>query len=89
MIALGLDDPSGRAAVADDAADEVARDVMDAPGVEGRIARIRREPRAARRQSAASSRMWRAWASWSRTRASEVPPSETFASTEAPSASAS
>ena len=70
VVALGLDDPAGGLAVADDAADQVARDVVHRALVE-------RRGRSAR-HSAASVRTWRAWASWSRTRASDVPPSETF-----------
>ena len=79
VVALGLDDAPGRARVPERAAHEVARDVVDRARVEGAL-----EP-----QASASARTCRAWASWSRTRASAVPPVETFDSSQAPCSSSS
>jgi len=79
VVGLGLDDAAGAVAVADDAADQVPGDLDD-----GAVVEARRERGLA--QVASASR-WRAWASCSRTRASEVPPSEIFDSSQAPSSS--
>ena len=65
VVGLGLDDHAGGVAVANDAADEVARHLEH---------RTRRRSRAAH-AAAASSSAARAAASCSRTRASAVPPS--------------
>ena len=78
VVALGLDDAAGGAAVCDGAADQIARDLVHRARVERTLARVSAQPDA-------SSSTWRAWASWSSTRASEVPPSETFDSSHAPS----
>jgi hypothetical protein len=80
VVALPLDDAAGRASVPEGAPDQVVCDGVDRPRVEGRIARV---------YEAASSRTCLACASWSRTRASELPPSDTFDSTDAPGASTS
>ncbi len=79
VVALGLDDAPRRGPVPYDAAEQVARHVVDGAGVE-----VAREPGAH-----PSASTWRAWASWSRTRGSAVPPSETFDSSHAPSSSSS
>ena len=68
VVGLGLDDHARRLAVAQDAADEVARDVDDAAVVELAV----HAPSSARARS-----------SCSRTRGSAVPPSETFDSSQA------
>ena len=67
VVGLGLDDHAGRLAVAQDAADEVARDLDDAAVVERAV-----HPRSARARSSCSC-----------TRGSAVPPSETFDSSQA------
>ena len=80
VVALGLDDPPGGPAVADHAADQLARDVVHGAGVEGAL-----EPRSGH----PSASTWRAWASWSRTRGRAVPPPETFDSSQAPCSNSS
>ena len=87
VVALDLDDAAGGVAVAHHAADEVPRDVVHRPVIEAPRARVDRRP-AWLAHSARASRAPRARSSCSRTRASAVPPSETFDSTEAPSARA-
>ncbi len=65
VVALGLDDSPGRRAVAQDAADEVARHVVHRASEEGG-------------RGHASARAVRARSTCSRTRASDVPPAETL-----------